>query len=92
MKDDYTLGPRKPATDTAEPNRSPYIDYSDPGNPMFRHTVGDETYWFTLRDIPENTRPWLAQIAANNLNDAYSRGRMSTRAEIQTAIRNALML
>jgi len=78
-----------------EPTEAPtrrYINDSDPNNPTFRHEVGGRTYQFTLRSIPLDTQSWLAEIVAAKFDEAYSCGKKDARAEIQTAIRNALML
>jgi len=84
----------KPVVDDTQPEqpKRPYIDDSDPNNPIFRHSVGGCDHAFSIKHIAPDFREHLAALIAQNLLEAYASGKKEARAEIQAAIRNALML
>ena len=74
-----------------QPQR-PYIDDSDPNNPIFRATVGKQDFSFSMQYVHRERQQKLASLIASHLHAAYTNGKKEARAEIQAAIRNALML
>lgn len=84
----------KPVVDDTQPEQAkrPYIDDSDPNNPIFRALVGKQEYSFSIQYVPEDRQQKLASLVAQNLFETYANGKKEARAEIQAAIRNALML
>ena len=74
-----------------QPQR-PYIDDSDPNNPIFRAQVGTHEYAVSMQYVHRERQQKLASLLASHLHAAYTNGKKEARAEIQAAIRNALML
>lgn len=74
------------------PVKRPNIDDSDPNNPIFRTVVANHEFSFSIKYVPKEHQQKLASIIAGDLHEAYAYGRKEARTEIQTAIRNALML
>lgn len=74
------------------PVKRPHIDDSDQNNPIFRHTVGGINHSFSIQPMKVDFREHFASVFAAHLDEAYLTGKKEARAEIQAAIRNALML
>lgn len=73
-------------------SKRPHIDDSDPNNPIFRTVVANHEFSFSIKYVPREHQQKLASIIARDLHETYAYGRKEARAEIQAAIRNALML
>lgn len=70
----------------------PFINDSDPNNPVFSFVVGQYQTSFSIRYVPKEHQQKLADRVAAAIEGAYITGKKEARAEIQAAIRNALML
>lgn len=76
----------------SDQTQRPHIDDSDPNNPIFRTVVANHEFSFSIQCVPKERQERLASTVASGLHEAYIYGQKEARAEIQAAIRNALML
>jgi len=59
---------------------------------VFRYTTGQHQTSFSIQYVPKEHQQKLADRVAAAIEGAYITGKKEARAEIQAAIRNALML
>lgn len=74
------------------PVKRPFINDSDPDNPVFSFVVGQYQTSFSIQFVPREHQQKLAYRVAAAIERAYITGKKEARAEMQAAIRNALML
>lgn len=77
---------------TEHKSKYPFIDYSDPNNPIYRHEVAGILISFSIRDIPADRHEWFLQVFSSKLEDVRDCAVATTRKEIRTALHKALML
>lgn len=66
------------------------IDTYDKYNPILRITIAGYEYSFTIRDVPEDSHEWLAEVLTRQMQEIHDRAVGNTQRTFQEGMKSLL--